>query len=42
MTRPILILLAGAALLVACGRVGPIHPPGPKEEITYPRQYPSR
>ncbi|MBP0446408.1 hypothetical protein J8J14_16660 [Roseomonas sp. SSH11] len=36
------ILLALSALLVlaACGRVGPIRPPGPQEAIIYPRTYP--
>lgn len=42
MTRGILTLLAAAALLAACGRPGPVHPPGPAEEITYPRIYPNR
>ncbi|WP_267898250.1 LPS translocon maturation chaperone LptM [Teichococcus wenyumeiae] len=42
MTRGILTLLAVAALLAACGRPGPVRPPGPPEDITYPRVYPSR
>jgi predicted small lipoprotein YifL len=40
--RGVLILLAAAALLAACGRPGPVRPPGPPSEITYPRIYPDR
>jgi predicted small lipoprotein YifL len=29
------------ALLAACGRVGPPRPPGPGDQITYPRTYPA-
>ena len=29
-------------LLAACGRVGDIRPPGPPEQVTFPRTYPSR
>ncbi len=29
-------------LLAACGRVGPPRPPGPADQVTYPRLYPSR
>lgn len=35
-----LLLLAGT--LAACGRMGPVRPPGPAEEVTWPRVYPSR
>lgn len=35
-----LLLVAGA--LTACGRAGSIHPPGPPDQVTYPRSYPSR
>ncbi len=31
-----------ALLLAACGRVGDIRPPGPPEQVTFPRVYPSR
>jgi hypothetical protein len=31
-----------ALLLVACGRAGSIRPPGPPEQVTHPRLYPSR
>ena len=40
MRRPLLIL-AGALALTACGRVGPPRPPGPTEQITFPRSYPA-
>ena len=28
-------------LLAACGRMGPPRPPGPLDQITYPRPYPA-
>ena len=28
-------------LLTACGRVGPPRPPGPLEQVTFPRSYPA-
>jgi predicted small lipoprotein YifL len=28
--------------LAACGRPGDIRPPGPPEQVTFPRVYPSR
>lgn len=40
--RAVMLLLAAAALLAACGRVGPVRPPGPPDQVTYPRTYPSR
>ena len=40
--RSLLLLLAVAFMASACGRMGPIRPPGPAEEVTYPRQYPNR
>jgi predicted small lipoprotein YifL len=39
MTRLLAFALV-AVSLAACGRLGPIRPPGPAESITYPRQYP--
>ncbi|WP_421991136.1 hypothetical protein [Roseococcus sp.] len=39
--RALLIILAASVPLVACGRVGPPRPPGPREALTYPRQYPA-
>ncbi|MGG5819259.1 LPS translocon maturation chaperone LptM [Falsiroseomonas sp. HW251] len=41
MTR-FLALGALALLLVACGRAGDIRPPGPPDQVTYPRTYPNR
>lgn len=38
----LLVLLAATTLLTACGRVGPVRPPGPPDQVTYPRTYPSR
>jgi predicted small lipoprotein YifL len=38
--RSVTAILA-VTLLAACGRVGPPHPPGPVERITFPRQYPA-
>jgi hypothetical protein len=29
-------------LLGACGKVGPVRPPGPADQVTYPRMYPNR
>jgi hypothetical protein len=40
--RATLLLLAVALLLGACGRRGWPQPPGPADQITYPRSYPSR
>jgi len=40
--RPLLLLLAVAFLATACGRMGPIRPPGPAEDLTHPRMYPNR
>ena len=42
MLRGALVVLAACCLLAACGRVGPIRPPGPPEAVVYPRTYPSR
>jgi hypothetical protein len=39
MTRCLLLL--ACALLAACGRVGPPHPPGPRDQVIYPRGYPA-
>lgn len=35
-------LLLVAVTLAACGRAGSIRPPGPPDQITHPRAYPSR
>ena len=42
MTRAGLAALAVLLLAAACGKVGPVRPPGPADEITHPRQYPNR
>jgi len=41
MTR-LATLAALALMLAACGRAGDIRPPGPQEQVTFPRIYPSR
>lgn len=43
--KPLAALCAALLLglsLSACGRAGSIRPPGPAEQITHPRSYPSR
>ncbi len=40
--KKILPLLALALILSACGRKGPPNPPGPPDQIIYPRAYPAR
>jgi hypothetical protein len=40
MRRGVVILLALAVPLAGCGRAGPPRPPGPKDQIIYPRAYP--
>ena len=42
MIRGVAVLLVLALALAACGRTGPVRPPGPPDQITYPRTYPSR
>lgn len=42
MTRILCTLLAALLVTAACGKVGPVRAPGPPEEITFPRTYPSR
>ena len=39
--KAFLILLAAVVPLAGCGRVGPPRPPGPPDQITYPRAYPA-
>ena len=39
--KPLLLALALAATLTACGKKGPPEPPGPADKVTYPRQYPA-
>jgi predicted small lipoprotein YifL len=38
----IVSLILALVMLAGCGRVGPIRPPGPQEELSYPRSYPNR
>jgi predicted small lipoprotein YifL len=40
--RAVLGTLALVLVLAACGKVGPVRPPGPPDQITHPRQYPNR
>jgi predicted small lipoprotein YifL len=40
--RAVLGTLALMLLLGACGKVGPVRPPGPADQVTYPRLYPNR
>ena len=40
MRRAAILLLALAVPLAGCGRAGPPRPPGPKDQIIYPRAYP--
>ena len=42
MTRAVLGGFALLLLLGACGKVGPVRPPGPADQVTYPRLYPNR
>ncbi|SFK95696.1 hypothetical protein [Falsiroseomonas stagni] len=37
-----LAVLLLALSLGACGRAGSIRPPGPPDQVTHPRSYPSR
>lgn len=40
--RGVLAVLALGLLAGACGKVGPLRPPGPPDQVTHPRQYPAR
>lgn len=41
MTRTAMMAIAALLLLAACGKKGPPTAPGPQNEITYPRTYPT-
>lgn len=38
----LLALLAAALTVAACGKRGPPAPPGPSDQITWPRSYPAQ
>lgn len=40
--RALLMLLLATGLLAACGKKGAPQPPGPPDQITFPRTYPAR
>ncbi|MGG5811315.1 LPS translocon maturation chaperone LptM [Falsiroseomonas sp. CW058] len=40
--RSLAVLLVAALALAACGRAGNIRPPGPPDQVTWPRVYPGR
>jgi hypothetical protein len=40
MTRALVALLA-LGVLAGCGRYGPPRPPGPPDQVTFPRPYPA-
>jgi hypothetical protein len=41
--RPALIIavVLGMTVLAACGKKGPPSPPGPQDQVTWPRVYPT-
>ena len=40
--RLCLMLAVALALLAGCGKKGPPSPPGPPDQIIYPKSYPTR
>ena len=40
--RAIVVLAVVLGVLVACGKKGPPEPPGPPNQVTYPKSYPTR
>jgi predicted small lipoprotein YifL len=40
--KAVAVLLVATLALAACGRAGSIRPPGPPDQVTWPRTYPSR
>ena len=40
--KPLAFLLLATLALTACGRKGPPVPPGPPDQVIYPRTYPAR
>jgi predicted small lipoprotein YifL len=37
----IIAVLLGMVVLAACGKKGPPSPPGPADQVTWPRVYPT-
>ena len=37
----VLAVMLGVVMLAACGKKGPPSPPGPPDQITWPRVYPT-
>jgi predicted small lipoprotein YifL len=40
--KAVLALAVVLGLLTACGKKGPPDPPGPADQITFPKSYPTR
>jgi predicted small lipoprotein YifL len=40
--RAFLVLAVAVGLLAGCGKKGPPDPPGPANQVTYPKVYPTR
>ena len=40
--RAFLALAVALGLLAGCGKKGPPGPPGPPNQVTYPKDYPTR
>ncbi len=38
----VVLSVALVLALTACGKKGPNSPPGPPDQVTYPRSYPTR
>ena len=36
-----IIALLGLLALSACGKKGPLQPPGPADQVSYPKTYPA-
>lgn len=42
MTIRFVVVAASLLALAACGKYGPNDPPGPADQITYPKIYPTK
>jgi predicted small lipoprotein YifL len=40
--RAAVALLVALAVMAGCGKKGPPDPPGPQDQVTYPKIYPTR